>query len=755
MTTTEQLPTDVVVAARSGDRKAISALVTDHLPLVYNFVGRMLGRHADVDDVVQETMLRAVRDLPALREPSRFRPWLLAIARHQVTERHRSRHTVVSRTAPFDEESQEPDPATDFAGVTVLRLDMSAQRRQTAEATLWLDEDHRETLALWWLEAAGTLTRAEVAESMGLSVAHAGVRIQRMREQLELARTIVVALAAPVRCPGLTGALAGWDDVPGALWRKRIARHLRECDVCGAAGKTLIPTERLLASAGLIAVPIDLKSRIAALGKTSGTPVSLSAGKLVAAGSAIVTLAVALLVFIDRDPQPAPPLVAAAPPSVTTPVAAAPAPSPSVTPKSGTITTTTVSLPVPFAYRIPGYSGKQHSRRTPFAIAPNGTAWLAWLAADGTTVHVTPLGKDLKRRGDDVVVPGREASGLVAHDDGFALLTRRADPNGNTFGDSAAYLLRYRDGRQAWASLLTDAGTSTPMLVGDLAWNGTVYGAYFAVRDESGHFGDRLAYRSAAGRPVAGGWGWGCSHNTGIALAAEKKPPFASVCANDWKDGLFLNTGIGFPRPGAARLAHAECVAGYCGEPFGGDGGGYGNLVRFSDGRYLLAWQSRGWSRATPDPADDYGYLVTARWKNHNVAVTALKDSDEPAVPLTADPSTPAIRYLTSTATVDHVNVRIGRLGRDAFAVWDQVAVSGCSAGVCDGRYTGTYGQVLTATGAPVGAARKLGVQVGGDLAPLADGSLAWPFVDRTPDYRSRGKASPTTKTITIAVMTD
>ncbi|MEU8663974.1 RNA polymerase sigma factor [Actinoplanes philippinensis] len=750
MTITDQIQTDVVVAARSGDRRAISALVTDHLPLVYNFVGRMLGRHPDVDDVVQETMLRAVRDLPALREPSRFRPWLMAIARHQVTERHRTRHTVVSRTAPFDEELHEPDPATDFAGVTVLRLDMSVQRRQTAEATLWLDDDHRETLALWWLEAAGVLTRAEVAESMGLSVAHAGVRVQRMREQLDVARTIVAALAVPARCPGLIAALAGWDDVPGALWRKRLARHLRECDVCGAAGKSLVPTERLLAGAALIAVPIDLQSRIAVLGKapSAGLPVA----KLAAAGAAVVTAAAALLFLIDRDPEQPPAVVAAPPSPVVAPsVAAPPSPSPSVAAKG--ITTTTITLPAPFAYRIPGYSGKQHSRRTPFAIAPNGTAWLAWLAADGTNVHVTPLGKDLKRRGDDIVVPGREASGLIAHDDGFALLTRRADPNGNTFGDSGAYLIRYRDGKPAWTSPLTDAGTSTPMLVGDLAWNGTLYGAYFAVRDESGHFGDRLAYRNAAGKPVSGGWDWGCSHNTGIALAAEKKTPFASVCANDWKDGLFLNTGIGFPRPGAARLDHEECVAGYCGEPFGGDGGSYSNLVRFADGRYLLAWQSRGWSRTSPDPADDYGYLVTARWKNHNVAVTSLADKDSPAVPLTTDPSTRAIRYLTSTAATDHVNVRVGRLGTEAFVVWDQVAVSGCSAGVCDGRYTGTYGQVLTAAGAPRGKARKLDVQVGGDLAPLADGSLAWPFVDKAPDYRSRGKASPTTRTITIAIM--
>ncbi|WP_344289738.1 sigma-70 family RNA polymerase sigma factor, partial [Streptomyces synnematoformans] len=66
-------------------------LVAGWLPLVYNVVGRALGGHADVDDVVQETMLRAVRRLPSLRDPDRFRSWLVAIAMRQIRERARRR----------------------------------------------------------------------------------------------------------------------------------------------------------------------------------------------------------------------------------------------------------------------------------------------------------------------------------------------------------------------------------------------------------------------------------------------------------------------------------------------------------------------------------------------------------------------------------------------------------------------------------------------------------------------------------------
>ncbi len=43
--------------------------------------------------------------------------------------------------------------------LTILRLGLSGQRREVAEATRWLDEDDRELLALWWQEAAGELTR--------------------------------------------------------------------------------------------------------------------------------------------------------------------------------------------------------------------------------------------------------------------------------------------------------------------------------------------------------------------------------------------------------------------------------------------------------------------------------------------------------------------------------------------------------------------------------------------------------------------
>src|SRR6266568_8367786 len=80
-----------VVAAQRGDRGALNALAAGYLPLVYNIVGRAMNGHPDVDDVVQETMIRALRGIGDLRDPQAFRSWLVAIAVRQVRDSYRAR----------------------------------------------------------------------------------------------------------------------------------------------------------------------------------------------------------------------------------------------------------------------------------------------------------------------------------------------------------------------------------------------------------------------------------------------------------------------------------------------------------------------------------------------------------------------------------------------------------------------------------------------------------------------------------------
>ncbi|MFJ9142636.1 sigma-70 family RNA polymerase sigma factor [Streptomyces griseus] len=247
-------PTALIEAARSGDQQAKDQLVSAYLPLLYNVVGRALDGHADVDDVVQETVLRMLRGLPELRDPERFRSWLVAIAMNEIRTHWREKQSGAMPADRLDAAYDLPDPRADFVEVTILELGLTGQRRQVAEATRWLDEDDRALLSLWWLETAGHLSRAEVAAALELSPQHTAVRVQRMKAQLEAARVVVGALAADPPCVLLEDITAGWDGVPSALWRKRLARHARECTVCSGHGSGLVPAEGLLV--GLALVPV-------------------------------------------------------------------------------------------------------------------------------------------------------------------------------------------------------------------------------------------------------------------------------------------------------------------------------------------------------------------------------------------------------------------------------------------------------------------------------------------------------------------
>lgn len=243
----------LVRAAQAGDQRAQDELVTAYLPLVYNIVGRALSGHADVDDVVQETLIRALGGLGSLRDPGSFRSWLVAITMNQIRDRRLARRGEQVGTE-LGEVCDVADPGADFVDLTIVRLGLSGQRREVAEATRWLDPDDRALLSLWWLEAAGELTRADVAAAMALSSEHTAVRVQRMKAQLETARVVVRALSAMPRCVLLDDLLAAWDGVPSALWRKRLARHARDCTVCSGYGAELVPAEKLLVGLGLIPV---------------------------------------------------------------------------------------------------------------------------------------------------------------------------------------------------------------------------------------------------------------------------------------------------------------------------------------------------------------------------------------------------------------------------------------------------------------------------------------------------------------------
>src|SRR6267142_6114300 len=100
----------VLARARQGDGDAFRVLVERHSRSVFRLAYRMTGNEQDSEDVVQETFLRAYKQLHRWEARSSFSTWLYRIAANYSLDlvRSRKRHgEVAMNEAPASEEAGE------------------------------------------------------------------------------------------------------------------------------------------------------------------------------------------------------------------------------------------------------------------------------------------------------------------------------------------------------------------------------------------------------------------------------------------------------------------------------------------------------------------------------------------------------------------------------------------------------------------------------------------------------------------------
>ena len=198
---------------------------------------------------------------------------------------------------------------------------------------------------------------------LGVSTKHAHARMSRARTQFEGALgALLLARTGRERCPSLADMLQGWDGKLTVLLRKRIDRHARDCDVCGAERRDRMRPAELFAAYS--ALPFLAMARHVGADGAPVTRLQLKADAVhdkpardgvrratIAGGVAIIVLlALGAAVGLSRN------LLLAEPSGTPSPIAISASPdiglvAPSATPTSGPSTTpvtTTTSVIVPF-----------------------------------------------------------------------------------------------------------------------------------------------------------------------------------------------------------------------------------------------------------------------------------------------------------------------------------------------------------------------------------------------------------------------
>jgi RNA polymerase sigma-70 factor, ECF subfamily len=125
-----------VALARDGDSEAFRSLVERHSRAVYRLAHRMTGNPSDAEDVVQETFLRAYKQLGRFESRANFGTWLHRIAVNCSIDLIRSRpHREAAQDATDLEQYVTPEVAAD-AGRSPERLMLSTQVQERINSAM-------------------------------------------------------------------------------------------------------------------------------------------------------------------------------------------------------------------------------------------------------------------------------------------------------------------------------------------------------------------------------------------------------------------------------------------------------------------------------------------------------------------------------------------------------------------------------------------------------------------------------------------
>ncbi len=165
---------ELVRRASQGDRESAARLLLAHEQALFSYLSQVLRSGPDVDDAIQETLLRALENLDQFRGEGRFRAWLFQIARREVLNRWRTRPVV----SLHDQSNALLNDSERFEDHPVVRQEEVESIRDTIQR---LPDVEREVV---WMRLKSDLSFREIAEITGAPLNTVLGRMHNAKERL-------------------------------------------------------------------------------------------------------------------------------------------------------------------------------------------------------------------------------------------------------------------------------------------------------------------------------------------------------------------------------------------------------------------------------------------------------------------------------------------------------------------------------------------------------------------------------------------
>ena len=171
----------LVNLACEGDREAFWRLVQPHLHAVNSTARAILMNLADSEEVAQESVLKALRNICRFRGEAKFSTWLIQITINEAKRRLRKDHRSLDEPQTTNGDEYFPRDFTDWREIPSEALERKELRKALEQALACLPQKYREVFTL---RDIAHLSIDETARVLGLTLGSVKSRLLRARLQM-------------------------------------------------------------------------------------------------------------------------------------------------------------------------------------------------------------------------------------------------------------------------------------------------------------------------------------------------------------------------------------------------------------------------------------------------------------------------------------------------------------------------------------------------------------------------------------------
>ncbi len=174
---------ELIARGAAGDQTALTELYNKTYDNVYYTVKALIRDEDTALDILQDSYLKAFRNLNTLKEPEKFRAWIKRIGHNNAVDYLRKAKPMMFSSMPTDDDGAEIEfEDTNAANLPDVVIDQQETARLMAEIIDTLPEDQRVVISMYYYEGSSV---KQIAEELGITENTVKSRLSYGRKKIE------------------------------------------------------------------------------------------------------------------------------------------------------------------------------------------------------------------------------------------------------------------------------------------------------------------------------------------------------------------------------------------------------------------------------------------------------------------------------------------------------------------------------------------------------------------------------------------